>query len=258
MHHLLKASIAAAVLALPGTAQALPQITGLIDATGAYTKVNTGASHLDQFGGHGSVLASMPPGWNVQLNAGYERLAGTGGSDLFVVSTDLFWRDRKGAIGVSAGYADVGAPAAPYFSAAKNLETYGVFGEYFPYQSLTLQWKVGGATGVVGGGYGGVGIVWYDSPDLAMHIESNLTAFRSGHDWWNINASLEYLPFHNTPVSIFLGYDFTRISGASNHVQTMFWGLKYHIGRGDSLVVYDRTGPLQWNGKMTPGGQLKF
>jgi hypothetical protein len=252
---------------MPTVAAAAPRFSGVIDATGAYsyTKITNPTPppakkqlHLNQFGGSGSALATFSQNWNVQLNASYELLAGSGHSDIFSVGADGYWRDPKGAIGLSLSYGNVGAPAAPYFSTTKDLETYGVFGEYYPFERLTLHWKVGGASGAVGGGYGALGIVWYDSPDLAVHVDSNFTAFRSGHDWWNIAPEFDFLPFHTFPMTIYAGYDFTKISGGAGHVQTIFWGLRYHFGSYDSLVAIDRNGPLQWNGQMTPGGRLKF
>jgi len=260
-----KVSLALLALAVPSLARGA-EFSAVIDATGAYsyTKLANPTPppaqkqvHINQFGGSGAALVTFNQYFNVQMNAGYTKLAGTGSSDLFAVAIDAYWRDRKGAIGLSLGYGDVGAPAAPYFSGSKNLEIYGLFGEYYPFDRLTLHWKVGGASGVVGGGYGGAGIVWYDSPDLALHIDTNFTAFRSGHDWWSLAPTLEFLPFSNFPLTVYAGYDRTWITGG-NHLQTVFTGLRYHFGRYSNLVSIDRNGPTQWDGRMTPGGQLKF
>jgi hypothetical protein len=248
--------------AAPAAAFPVMEVSGVIDATGAYSRadrivVPKSRGHINQYAISGSLLMNFQPGWNAQINLGYDHYAHGGQSNIFTIGSDLYWRDRKGTIGLSLAYNDSDAPATPIFTTRKDFETWGVFGEYYPFSGLTLGWKAGGVTGTVGGGYGGAEIIWYENEDLAVHLTGNMAAFRTGNDWWSMGGTLDYLPFSAFPMSFYVGYDYTRISGG-NRLNTIFWGLRYHFGDTRSLTTMDRSGPQQWTGGMTPGGRLRF
>lgn len=180
---------------------------------------------------------------------------------LWSAGGSIFFRDNKGTIGASFSYASVDAPAPPLFSGKTSVQSYGGFGEYYVFKDLTLQAKVGGTTGAVGEAsvYGGVGLVWYDSPDFAFHSELNFTSYTSANNWTNVKAWGEYLPFNSIPVSFYMGYDFVNISGLGyTHMSTFLGGLKFHFGEGYTLRDYQRTGPLEWTANSEPGANLKF
>jgi hypothetical protein len=173
----------------------------------------------------------------------------------------VFWRDNKGTIGLSASYFSVDAPAKPFFPGKVSVQSYGAFGEYYVFDDLTLQIKGGGTTGGVGlaSVYGGGGLTWYDSPDLAVHLSATFTSYTSANNWTNVNGVVEYLPFRSVPVSMYLGYDFVNMSGLGyTKASTFIGGFKIHFGEGRRLVDYERTGPLQWTGNSNPGANIKY
>lgn len=203
------------------------------------------------------------PGFGIQLDAqdGFYFGRKFDLSHLWSAGGSAFFRDNKGTIGVSGSYSAVDDVAEPLFHGKTSVESFGLFGEYYPFRSLTLQAKVGGTAGAVGeaSAYGGVGLTWYDSPDLAFHIEGNLTSYTRAATWTNANASIEYMPFQSVPVSLYAGYDYMNMSGLGyTYASTFFSGLKLHFGEGRVLSDYDRTGPTQWNGNSQPGANIKF
>lgn len=185
---------------------------------------------------------------------------------LWSAGGSLFFRDDKGTIGLSGSYFSVDDVALPLFTGKTSIESYGFFGEYYPFRTLTLQIKGGGTTGPVGltSYYGGGGLTYYDGPDLSAHIEANVTSFQGHGTWTDFNASLEYLPFHSIPMSFYAGYDHAIVAGlggtatSGTGTSALFAGIRYHFGAGHVLADYDRTGPVQYTGNATPGANLKF
>ena len=195
------------------------------------------------------------PGLNFQLEGGDDFYFAIKHNDahLWNAGGSLFWRDNKGTIGISGSYFSVDAPALPLFAREKTIESYGAFGEYYVFENLTLQIKGGGTTGPEGSSsvYGGGGLTFYESRDFALHTELNFTSFTSGHDFTDVRSEVEYLPFNSIPLSLYAGYDYTAVSGAS-YVSTLLAGLKVHFGQGRALSTYNRTGPVEWNGTARP------
>ena len=83
---------------------------------------------------------------------------------LWSAGGSLFFRDDKGTIGLSGSYFSVDDVALPLFTGKTSVESYGFFGEYYPFRVLTLQVKGGGTTGPIGltSYYGGGGCTYYD------------------------------------------------------------------------------------------------
>jgi hypothetical protein len=127
------------------------------------------------------------------------------------------------------------------------------------FENLTLQIKGGGTTGPKGSTslYGGGGLTFYESHDFSLHTEVNFTSFTSGHNWTDVRAQVEYLPFNAVPVSLYAGYDYTAVSGG-DYASTFLAGLKFHFGQGRALSTYNRIGPVEWTGIGSPGGNVKF
>jgi hypothetical protein len=238
--------------------------SGLLDGTYTYsrTKAKGFAIDSDQYTFHGALTYTFDnPGFGIQVE----------GSDdfYFAIKHNLahlwsaggsaFWRDDKGAIGITGSYFSVDAPAAPLFSGKKSIESGGFFGEWYALHSLTLEVRGGATSGPVGlaSEFISGGFIWYESPDLALHSEVNFTAFTSGKDWADYNANIEYMPLHSVPMGIYLGYDHAIIA-ATGYSSTFYAGLKWHFGPGRSLIDYERTGSIEWTGNDIPGGNLKF
>lgn len=238
-------------------------VAGLLDGGFAYGRARAGGvSDSDQYTGHGALLYTLDnPGFAFQLDGSGDFYFAIPHSPahLWSAEASAFWRDAKGTFGVSGSYFSVDAPAAPIFRLAKSIESYGFFGEYYVFKDLTLQIRGGGTTGEFGlASYDGAGgLTYYDSPDLAFHTEYNFTAFTSGHDWTDVNSSVEYLPFSRTPVSLYAGYDYTNVSHGGD-LSTLFVGVKYRFGAARALSDYQRSGPIEWTGSARPGANLKF
>jgi hypothetical protein len=251
-----------AVVAFPLAVFAADDFSGLLDTGFAYNDVVGGeGGHADQYDARGAVLYTFDnPGLAVQLEGSDDWFASPGRIDhLWSAGGDAFWRDSKGTIGLSASYAGSDGAIKPLFETRTAIESYGFFGEYYVARSLTLQIKGGGTAGDAGSSsyYGGGGLTFYDSPDLAFHAEANFTSFVAGRDLTDIDSSLEYLPFGSVPVSLYAGYDWTNISGGG-YVSTVFAGLKFRFGPGYALADDQRSGPIEWTGNAAPGVRLKF
>jgi hypothetical protein len=264
-----KAKIAALALlagsAVPGTAVAsdLSGFSGLLDGNFTYSNDRIGPKiDTNQYTGHGALTYTFDnPGFGVQVDAQDNYYFGIkhNEANLWSAGGSVFFRDNKGTIGLSGSYFSVDAPASPFFTGKKSIESYGAFGEWYPFHNLTLQLKGGGTSGPVGTAsvFGGAGLTFYDGPDLSVHTEINFTSFTSGNDWTDYNAGIEYMPFHSLPMSFTLGYDHALVAGVG-YTSSFFAGMKFHFGEGRALADYDRTGPIQYSGNATPGSNLKF
>jgi hypothetical protein len=251
------------VSSVAASANPWDNFSGLLDGGYAYSRIPLKqAVDSDQYTVQGSLLYTIDsPGLNVQIDGGSNFYFAVPHSDahLWNAGGSLFWRDNKGTFGVSGSYFSVDAQALPLFLEKKSIASFGLFGEYYAFQNLSFQIRGGGTTGPIGSssGYGGGGLTFYESPDFALHAEANFTSFTSGHDWTNVRAEIEYLPFNYVPVGLYAGYDHTTVS-AGNHASTLFAGLKVHFGQGRVLSTYNRTGPAEWTGIGSPGANVRF
>jgi opacity protein-like surface antigen len=263
----------ACALASPAAASTATDPSGfsfLLDGSYAYSRVpgvkTQGLRSIDsdEYTFKGALLYTFDnPGIGVQLEAQDDFDFGDPYklSHIWHAGGSVFWRDDKGTIGLSGSYFAVDAPAPPLFPGKTSIENYGAFGEWYATHNLTLQIRGGGTTGGVGNAsvYGGGGLTWYDSPDLAFHMEVNFTSFTASRNWTNVSSNVEYLPFRSVPMSWYAGYDFVNLSGLGyTKASTFFTGLKFHFGAGRALGDYHRTGPIEWDGNAAPGANLKF
>jgi len=260
MRNWLAVVTAALTAGLPAAGLAADDLSGLLNGGYAYDNLN-GRGHADQYSAQGSGLFTFGnPGFAVQLDGGNDWISDADRTDhLWSIGTDAFWRDRKGTVGLSVSYAASDGPAQPFFATRASSESFGLFGEYYALNNLTLQIKGGGATGGAESSsyFAGAGLTFYDSPDLAFHAEVTTSYYVAGRDWTNADSSLEYLPFGSVPLSFYAGYDWANISGAG-YVSTVFAGFKVHFGPGRSLVDYQRSGPVEWTGQASPGARLRL
>ncbi|HWA91723.1 MAG TPA: hypothetical protein VG889_16920 [Rhizomicrobium sp.] len=261
----------AAMLACAAPASA-GDFSALFDTGFTYTRVPSAPKQLlpaldtDQYTFKLAGLYTFDnPGFAVQLEGMDDFHYGTkfNLAHLWNAGGDFFFRDNKGTVGLSISYFGVDAPALPLFPTKTSLESYGAFGEWYVFDNLTLQAKGGATTGSgVSRGdsvYGSGGFTFYDSPDVALHMDVGYTSYKSANNWVDIDTSIEYLPFNSVPVSLYLGYDFVNISGLGYaKASTFFGGFKVHFGQGETLRDYQRTGPIEWTGNSTPGANLKF
>ncbi|MBV8978112.1 MAG: hypothetical protein JOZ13_12120 [Alphaproteobacteria bacterium] len=260
-------ALAAAAL-LPeaaSAAQDLSGFSGLLSGGFIYARTRAGSdvADSDQYVGQGSLLYTFDnPGFAAQIDVTDDNYFGTRHelAHIWSAGGSLFWRDSKGTIGLSGSYFAVDAAADPLFSGKKSLESYGAFGEYYVSNNFTLQARGGGTEG---GGvglqawYGSGGLTWYDTPDLAAHVEASYTSYSSGKNWTGIEGVFEYLPFRSLPANIYIGYDYANISHGGDSA-AIFLGLTWHFSAGRTLVDYERSGPIQWTGDDKPGANLKF
>jgi hypothetical protein len=256
-------SLLAAWPSIASAAEDLTGFSGLVDGNFTYARDRVGSAiDTDQYSAHGVLLYTFDnPGFGVQVEGQDNFYFGIkhNVANLWSSGGSVFFRDDKGTIGLSGSYFSVDAPAAPLFSGKKSVESFGFFGEYYPFHNLTLEMKGGGTSGPVGleSFFGGGGLTWYDYPDLAVHTEVNYTQFSSARDWTDVSASIEYLPFHALPVSVAFGYDHTIVGGVG-YSSAFFANLKFHFGQGRVLSDFDRTGPVQYTGNATPGANIRF
>src|SRR5262249_53896645 len=73
------------------------------------------------------------PGFGVQLEASDDFYFGVryNLAHLWNAGGSVFWRDSKGAIGLSGSYFSVDAPAQPLFPGKISIENFGAFGEWY-------------------------------------------------------------------------------------------------------------------------------
>ncbi|HEY4265647.1 MAG TPA: hypothetical protein VGM72_10030 [Micropepsaceae bacterium] len=184
-----------------------------------------------------------------EFDGGYHSLSNgsAGNLDIWNAGGNLFW-----------------APAAPYRLGATlqyedlsgggfgtHLWQYGAFGEYYFNPMITIGLNGGAWSGPQGtfgsgnsGGYVGGGATAYVMPDLALTGQMNYFSGSNAH-LTSYSAQAEYLVSEATPVSVFGGYTFTDIPGASNHIDEWRIGVKFYTnGNGTTLVDKHRNGAL--------------
>jgi len=196
--------------------------------------------------GSGSLLLSFAnPGFNLQADGSGGVLRAYGESaELWAGALHGFWRDPKGAIGVSAGYGSMALGGESI-----RIGTYGAFGEWYARPDLTLRIKGGGLNvkdyGQTGG-HVGAGAEYYIIPRLGISAEGEYASY-SGQHFSSLGASIEFQFWSKLPMTLSTGYQYTQNGGGSN-TGTLMVHLRYLFGVSGALVDLDRTGPLAWTG----------
>jgi hypothetical protein len=257
---ILASACAAALCAFAGPAFAT-DFSGVL--SGDYGHSSTSGASEDTWGASGAGAFGFGSNFAGQVNGGFHQddidVKGFGTIDLddWNVDGSVFWRGSQGRAGAAVGYDALSGSLGP-FSARLDATNYGGFGEWFAGQMFTLGLKGGGVSatanissigkGNVDGDYLGAAATVYAMPDLA---------FTGGYDYdhlshlgnlntWSINA--EWLVSERTPVSIYAGYENSKVSGGGSNISTWTVGLKiYTDPMGPApLVERQRTGAETW------------
>jgi hypothetical protein len=231
------------------SAKAATTIQGLAGA--GYSTVSTEDDNIHSLYGGGEALVSFDdPGFGLQFGgAGGHVDDDDGSANQWNGDGHIFWRDGKGAIGLSSSYGSLNA-----LSLDATAFQYGIFGDWFVRRDLSLRFRGGGIGLKVSGDYatgwyGGVGTAYYVYSDLSLAIESNYLKIGDIKITTG-NLDAEYLVSREYPVSVAVGYNYTTADFYDNGINSHGWTihLKYRFGASGSLVDLDRTGVLPWTG----------
>ncbi|GAA0584044.1 outer membrane beta-barrel protein [Rhizomicrobium electricum] len=171
----------------------------------------------------------------------------------------LTWRDRNFALGANGDY-----HAQQVLGTGSNYGTYGVFGEWYAADNLTVRVRGGGISGGYDGfskdgGYLGAGVNYYILPQLAAKADLSYATLGGLH-WTNVEIGPEYMPFAEVPVSLSAAYTYnnTNYYGRRYYSNGLMVRLTWHLGEGNSLVEYDRNGPLDARSVKLPVNALNY
>jgi hypothetical protein len=218
-----------------------------------YTGFNQGLGHANTYGVEAGGIMPFSSDFSGQLTGGYHRIDGSGASaDDWNVAGTVSWDTTMGRLGANLGYTNEGLSGAN-----ANVTNYGVYGEYYAGQQFTLGLRGGGVTGSASafgvgsgtstGGYGGGEAVAYLTPNFAARATVGYVGISDGHQW-TAGVHGEYLFSEKTPLSGWVGYDYSSIGadGFAVHGNTISIGLKYYFGGSGSLEQHQRTGEDDW------------
>jgi hypothetical protein len=225
-------------------------LAGSVDM--GYAGTNADGSNVHGLEGGASALIGFGrPGFGVQVDgAGGHVDVDDGSANQWSGALHGFWRDAKGAVGLSSGYGSLNV-----LSIDANAFEYGAFGDWFVRDDLSLRFRGGGLRfklhdeKAASGWYGGTGAAYYVVPDLSLaaeadYIKLDAVKFATG------NFGIEYLISRSYPISagISYSYDSADFGGDGINGHGFMVRLKYRFGASGSLVDCDRTGPLSWTG----------
>jgi hypothetical protein len=224
----------------------------------SYLSLNHGGD-ANTFGGEAGGIVPFGGGFSGQVFGAYHSLDlshGGGTVNSYNVGGAAAWSDDMGRIGLNVAYTGDNTHGANL-----DVTNYGVFGEWYASDQFTLGLRGGGATlsassggfggffgsGSTTGGYVGAEVVGYATPDLDVQAHVNYISVKKGNQT-ALGAQAEWLFSEDIPVSGWIGYDYTTLSGGgfSENVNTFSVGLRYYIGGGGSLVQHHRSGVDGW------------
>jgi hypothetical protein len=240
---LLLSSGALILAAAPALAAPPPGFVGTL--SGAYGW-SSGDSDAWQIGGSGAFPLGMGD-FAAQVDASYSSVADV---DIFGLGGSAYWAPAMGRAGLTVSWTTFDEGSADFDSFS-----YGLFGEYFASDAITLAVKGGGLTISVDafgtsasdtGGYVGGALIGYLIPNLALQAEVNYITL-SGFDGTTFGIGAEYLVSSALPISIFGGY--TR--DTDSDADTWLIGVRFYAGpSGMTLVEKHRNGTLGWAGSV--------
>ena len=249
--------IATGLLAANG-AQAQPlSVSGTLE--GGYSNYDTPGANLAEWRGAGSGLFTIEkPGIAIQANFGNSGLKVRGQSaDLWRYDAAVFWRDRRGAIGVDGGSDSVSAGITSTSSSTSantgfNFVHYGMFGEFYAIPNLTLHMRGGRVDGDHAGYYSSVGLVFYPLESIAVNLTGDYIKLdKPAPTVTDVSLTAEYMPVRDVPVTLSIGYTYASLSQLSGHQDVLSAGIKWYFGgegRSGTLVDRQRNGPENWGG----------
>jgi opacity protein-like surface antigen len=267
-------SVLATLAAGPAAADTLMGFAGMADVS--YTHVSlSGDNGFDGDGsnsfGAGAAIAfpiDEIAGFNWELNGSYFSTSFDPGSSIdWNLGGSIFWAGPGSRFGVNVNYNTI----TDYGSLTNG----GVFTEWY-FGNFTAQakggWLWGGGTPAGGrGNYLGAGLVGYFVPNFAVSADVTwadlVTSATQGtfcygptcgrrdltHTDFGIEG--EFLVSETFPVSIYAGYQYTKLSlseNASNpflfdddfNTNTFYVGLRFYMGGQGTLIEHHRNGNL--------------
>ena len=202
-----------------------------------------------------AVLTLDNPGLNIQANLGnnLDQILTKGSKDFWSYGGDIYWRDYAGSFGINANSSTASNAGALSIKATPySVQTYGLFGQWFAEPDLTLELKGGRFEGREEGVYGDGAIVLYPYRDMALSLTADFAEAQHVREQVrDAVLTVEYLPVHDIPVSLYLGYDYAIESQLPHQqVSVLLVGIKAYLGgggRGGTLVDYQRNGTTNWD-----------
>jgi hypothetical protein len=239
------------------------QFAGTIGA-GWTDYLTSGDVHTNDWLASGAAVLTLDnPGFDVQANFNNSDLQVPGkSSDLWSYGGDVYWRDYAGNIGINANFESAVTNGTGVLGNTTIAEdTYGWFGQWFARPNLTFEIKGGRFEGHFEGLYGDVGAVFYPYHDIALSLTSDYAeAEHVREQLRDAMFTAVYLPVHDVPVSVYLGYDYSLVSALPHQqVSALMVGLKAYLGgggRNGTLVDYQRNGTTNWDG--APAGLVEL
>jgi hypothetical protein len=232
--------------AAPALAAPPPGFVGTLSGAYGWSNCNgCGSSDAWSIGGSGAFGLGMSD-FAAQVDASYSSVADI---DLFGVGGSVYWAPAMGRAGLTVSWTSADEGGADFDS-----YSYGLFGDYFISDAVTLAAKGGGVTVNVDtfggsasetGAYVGGALIGYLIPNLA--IQADVTYISVGvSDGTSFGVGAEYLVSNAIPISIFGGY-----SRSSGEVDTWLIGVRVYAGpAGMTLVEKHRNGTLGWAGSV--------
>lgn len=235
----------AALLATSANATDWSGFSGTLTGGYDYSEVRHVANNGYSFDGQAN-YAIPTTKLNVQGLINYsETLADHVSRDTWTSGGALTWRDRNFALGANGNY-----NSQHVLGGASDYGTYGVFGEWYAADNLTVRVRGGGISGGYDGfhkdgGYYGAGANFYVLPQLAAKADLSYATLGGLH-WTDFEIGPQYMPFDNIPVSVSAAYTYNNTNYLGRHYYSngLMVRLTWHLGEGNSLVDFDRNGPL--------------
>ena len=240
---------AAALLATSANATDWTGFSGTV--TGGYNYANGSGVSSNAYNVGGAVNYAVPDSnLNVQGMVDYsENKALHVPADTWTSGGAITWRQSDMAFGFAGDY-----NTTNLYQQNLDYGTYGVFGEWYGnigVNPITLRLSGGGITGTFAGldrdgGYFGGGATYYVLPQFSLHADASYNTVSSLH-WTTYELGATYLPVDTLPVTVSAAFvhDDIRNTGQVVHSDGLMVRLAWHLGEGNSLVDFDRNGPLK-------------
>jgi len=239
---ILLGSVCALAMAVAGPALAddmggMNGFSGTLSGDYSNTHVDHGGS-ADVWGGNGEgMMALGSTGVNAQVDGGYHAIDihGLGNLDVWNANGSLFAIiNNGGRLGATYGYAGFSGGGS-----SAHLSNYGIFGEWWASDDITVAGKVGGfdSNSFASGYYAGGQFKYYALTDLALGAGIDQTHFNGGggSEETDYTLSGEYLLSETTPISIAGSWAYSDAAGG--HAQTWGVALKYYCNDGSGAAT---------------------
>ena len=242
-------------------------ISGYVDVSASYT--NLSSDFVGATGGSwaadGAVIVPFANNWAIQGNANYNSLGLSIEDEHLTLSTgsgagSLMYMNNRGRIGATGSYASESLRIMG--SLTLSTTAYGVFGDWYANNAVTLSARGGGLSSTIGeggdhetfsgGGYAGAQIVGYATPNIAFSGTVDYLSFPiEGTNFQVTNATFgaEGRFWPQYPITIGASYTYadTRIESESLVTSTFGVKLKYYFGPGATLEDQQRGGAESWS-----------